>query len=43
MENFKEWNWKEETSPIWLKLSEESFYIVNHWKENAYKDVLDYQ
>lgn len=38
----KEWNWKEEISPIWLKPSEESYYIVNHWKENGYKDVLDF-
>jgi len=38
----KAWNWKEKTSPIWLKPSEESYYVANRWKENGYKDVLDF-
>lgn len=42
MVDSKAWNWKEETSLIWLKPSEESYYIANHWKENGYKDVLDF-
>lgn len=42
MVNSKAWNWKEETSPIWLKPSEESYFIANHWKENGYKDILDF-
>lgn len=42
MADSKAWNWKEETSLIWLKPSEDSYYIVNRWKEKGYKDVLDF-
>jgi len=42
MADSKEWNWKEETSLIWLKPSEESYYIINRWEEKGYKDVLDF-
>jgi len=42
MADSKAWNWKEETSLIWLKPSEESYFIANHWKENGFKDILDF-
>ena len=42
MAGSKAWNWKEETNQIWLKPSEESYYVANRWKENGYKDVLDF-
>ena len=42
MTDSKEWNWKEENNLIWLRPSEESYYIANRWKENGYKDVLDF-
>jgi len=42
MTNSKAWNWKEEKNSYWLKPSEESYYIVNRWKEKNYKDILDF-
>lgn len=42
MTNSKAWNWKEETGAIWLKPSEDSYYIANRWMENGYKDILDF-
>jgi ubiquinone/menaquinone biosynthesis C-methylase UbiE len=42
MVDSKAWNWKEETSLIWLKPSEESYFIANHWIEKGYKNILDF-
>lgn len=42
MTESKAWNWKEETGSIWLKPSEDSYYIAERWKEKGYKDVLDF-
>lgn len=38
----KAWEWHKETSPRWLKPSEESYYVAAHWKQVGYKDVLDF-
>lgn len=42
MATSKAWNWKEETSDIWLEPSEESYYLAHRWKKCAYKDLLDF-
>lgn len=38
----KAWKWEKETSGIWLKPSEESYYIAQRWKEAGRKDILDF-
>lgn len=38
----KAWNWKQANNAIWRKPSEESFFIANRWKEEKYKDLLDF-
>lgn len=42
MTESKAWAWEKETDSIWLKPSEESYYLANHWKENTYKNLLDF-
>jgi 2-polyprenyl-3-methyl-5-hydroxy-6-metoxy-1,4-benzoquinol methylase len=42
MTGSKAWNWKEEVNPIWLKPSEDSYFIASHWKESGFKDILDF-
>lgn len=38
----KEWDWSKENNSLWLSPSEESFYIVQRWKENGFKRILDF-
>lgn len=38
----KAWDWSLESSPIWLKPSEESYFIAQLWKERGLHHVLDY-
>lgn len=38
----KAWDWKNESCPIWLNPSEESYYIAQQWKDNNRKNILDF-
>lgn len=38
----KEWDWSKENNSIWLSPSEESYYVVQRWKEKGYKRILDF-
>lgn len=38
----KAWDWNKEGDTIWLKPSEESYYVVNDWREKGVKDILDF-
>ena len=38
----KPWDWETEICPIWLKPSEESFYVANDWKEKKIGKILDF-
>lgn len=38
----KAWAWDQEHSSIWLSPSEESYYIAQRWKENGFREVLDF-
>ena len=37
----KEWNWEINTNDLWLKPSIESYFYVQEWKNNQFKNVLD--
>lgn len=38
----KEWEWSKESNPIWLKPSEESYYLANRWRTAGFRNVLDF-
>ena len=38
----KAWDWNRETAPIWLRPSEESYYIAQKWKEKGIHTILDF-
>lgn len=37
----KPWDWSKNTQDFWNDPSEESFYLLNRWKSNNYKKLLD--
>jgi ubiquinone/menaquinone biosynthesis C-methylase UbiE len=37
----KPWNWSKNTQDIWNTPSEESYYLLNRWKNKNYKNFLD--
>ena len=38
----KAWDWNESKNDLWLKPSEESYFIAARWKERGYKELLDF-
>ncbi|MGE5613549.1 MAG: class I SAM-dependent methyltransferase [Bacillota bacterium] len=38
----KSWDWEKENSPIWLRPSEESYYLADRWKAAGFTDILDF-
>lgn len=38
----KAWDWKKESSSIWLNPSEESYYVAQQWKDKNIKNILDF-
>lgn len=38
----KAWDWDKESCPVWLRPSEESYYIAQKWKDKKFKKVLDF-
>jgi len=42
MTKSKAWDWNKESNAFWLKPSEESYYIAQHWKEKHYETLLDF-
>lgn len=41
MTDSKAWNWNAAKEKIWLEPSEESYYLVNRWKAQGRKTILD--
>ncbi len=37
----KSWDWNKSTDKIWFTPSEESYYLINRWKEKKFKTFLD--
>jgi SAM-dependent methyltransferase len=37
----KAWDWNRTTDEIWLKPSEESYYVLDRWKNMGYMNFLD--
>jgi SAM-dependent methyltransferase len=37
----KGWHWEVADKSIWLKPTEDSYYLANKWKEKGYKTILD--
>lgn len=37
----KPWDWTKNTQDFWNNPSEESYYLLNRWKNNNYKEFLD--
>jgi SAM-dependent methyltransferase len=42
MTQSKAWNWNVEKNQIWYNPSEESYYLANRWKEQGYRNLLDF-
>lgn len=38
----KAWDWDKSTSKVWLRPSEESYYLLKRWRERGFKDLLDF-
>jgi len=41
MVGHKAWNWKKNVGDIWLTPSEESYYLLDRWKNKKYSRFLD--
>ena len=37
----KGWDWENAEKDLWLKPTEDSYYLANKWKEKDYKTILD--
>jgi 2-polyprenyl-3-methyl-5-hydroxy-6-metoxy-1,4-benzoquinol methylase len=37
----KAWDWTAAKEKVWLEPSEESYYLVNRWKTQGRKSILD--
>lgn len=37
----KAWDWDKNTDEIWYRPCEESYYLINRWKEKGYNSFLD--
>ncbi|ACL70106.1 class I SAM-dependent methyltransferase [Halothermothrix orenii] len=37
----KAWNWNKSTDEIWFIPCEESYYLINRWKEKGFNNFLD--
>lgn len=40
-DNTKAWDWNKNSDELWFVPSEESYYLVNRWKEKGFKEFLD--
>lgn len=40
-DNTKAWDWNKNSDELWFVPSEESYYLVNRWKEKGFKKFLD--
>lgn len=41
MKNHKAWDWTKTDNSIWFQPSEDSYYLLNRWKNKSFSSILD--